>query len=134
MGDCRRHLPKVPLPPASLCVDRSPPSPRMESGEDYGPLPGTKRWPSWDLSSLCPSHLLTSVLCSQLRFQSRPPPTAPLSPCSPLWLVGCLFKGKPTPLGRVGGSVSVLLQWAGRGESGARKLGDHGDHRSWMPG
>lgn len=83
----------------------------MEAGRGLTP-PRPTLQPSWGLSSLCPSYLLSSsVLGSYNQFQGRPPPPAPQSTSQPQ-LPGCLFTGQLTPPGKVGAqSLCCLVGW-----------------------
>lgn len=126
MSNCGRSLPKCPYHLHPCVWTAVTPLRGWSRGENCVTLPGTKLQPSLGLSNLCPSHLLSSsVLCSHVHSQSRPPPCAPPCTCSPPQLPGCHVssRGSSHHQGRVGGSVSVLLQWGSGGEPGARQLG-----------
>lgn len=58
LGDCGRSLLQVPLPPASLCVDHSCTTQRMELGADCENPPRRQTAVILGLSNLCTSHLL----------------------------------------------------------------------------
>lgn len=58
MGDYGRSLLQLPLPPASLCMDHSRTTQRMELGEDCENPPRHQTVVIMGLSNLCTSHLL----------------------------------------------------------------------------
>lgn len=124
----------MPLPPASLCVDLAWSHHTKDGVRTVRPLAGTKPWPPWRLSSLCPPtsflHLPCDLTSSFSPDLNRLLPVHLLSTPTPRM---CLQGAAHTTRAKSGAQSQCFFSGLVVGSQGRQPRG-HGNDERRMPG